>query len=102
MFNEPDVSAYAAKRNRLIKPTGSGTHDTARVGRDFLWQAPILVGNANGGVIFRRRGARLERFQDGTAAIARAGAHATLGIDANQPDAGGNLERGRRLVGERE
>src|SRR5207248_5930685 len=99
-----DVAAYAAKRNRnrLVKPAGSGTHDIAGIGRDFLWHASILVGNADGGVIIRRHGARLERFQDGAAALARTGARAALGIDANQPDAGGNLERGRRLVGERE
>src|SRR5437879_9997500 len=113
MFSGPDVAAYAAKRNWLVKPAGSWTHDIAGVRRDSLHiaglgrdclrrHAPILVGDADGGVIVRRRGARLERFQDGAAALARSGAHAALGIDANQPDTGGNLERGRRLVGERE
>src|SRR5438445_13490959 len=112
MFSGPDVTAYAAKRNRLVKPAGSRTHDIAGVRRDSLHiasvgrdclrrRAPILVGDADGGVIVRRRGARLERFQDGAAALARSGAHAALGIDANQPDTGGRLVRVSWLVGER-
>src|SRR6185295_10806384 len=108
----PRHKAQSANRS-LIKPAGSWTHDIAGVRRDPLhiagvgWDylrrhAPILIGDAYGGVTVRRRGARLERFQDGAAALARSGAHAALGIDANQPDTGGNLERGRRLVGKRE
>ena len=47
-----------------------------------------------------RRGAGLERFEDDVR-VARAGAHAALGVDADELDARRHAERNRRLVGER-
>src|SRR5262245_28264980 len=84
----------------LVKPAGSGTHDIVAVGLIHLRISlgiPLgislrhpsvfsLGDDADGGVAIRRCGARLERFQDGAAALARAGAHAALGINAHQPD----------------
>src|ERR1700686_1301451 len=99
-----DVATATAKRNRLIKPAGSGPHDIAGVWRRPLgdYAAAVRISHADDGVIIRRRRARLEGFQNGPAAVAGSGAHAALGVDADQLDPGGNLERDRRLVGERE
>src|SRR6185437_11591413 len=60
------------------------------------------IRHADHGIIVGRRGARFEGLEDSLAGIARTSAHAGLGIDANQLDAGGNTERSGRLVGERD
>src|SRR3979490_3019397 len=82
----------------LIKPAGAWTEQTAIVRR---LRTAVGVGNADHGVIIRRRGTRLEGFEDGPAAIARTGPHSGRLIDADQLDSGRYLERDRRLVGER-
>src|SRR4051812_2962872 len=83
-----------------IKPAGSRAHVIAGVGlvpllialRVSLLRHPaVRIGHADDRVVIRRRGARLEGFQEAT--TARTGAHATLGIDADELDAGGHLER---------
>src|SRR5690349_5659835 len=92
-----------------IKPAGSRTHDIAAVRLIPLliaWRVSLLrhpavrVGHTDDRVVIRRRGTRLEGFQQ--AATARTGAHAALGVDADELDAGGHLERYSGLVGERE
>src|SRR6476620_10929648 len=65
-----------------IKPAGSGTHDIARLGLipwlvalrvTLLLRHPaVRIGHADDRVVIRRRGARLEGFQN--AAAARTGA----------------------------
>ena len=54
----------------LVEPAGAGTHDIAGVGSPAIpcRDAAIRVGNADDGVVVRRRGARLEGFEDGPAA----------------------------------
>src|SRR3954469_15439726 len=93
-----------------IKPAGSRTHDIAAVRliplriallRVSLLRHPaVRIGHADDRVVVRWRGARLEGFQK--AATARTGAHAALGVDADELDAGGHLEGNRGLVGEGE
>src|SRR5260370_18373358 len=86
----------------LVEAASAGTEQAAiRIGR-WLQRTTVGIGNADHRVIIRRRGTRLEGFQDGPAAVARTGAHAGLGIDTDQLDSGRYPERNRRLVGERE
>src|SRR6185437_11873344 len=86
--------------NALIKPPGARLEQVAIGFRSD--GAAVRVGDADGGIIVRRRRPGLEGLQDGLARIAWARPQAGLGIDPNQLDAGRNLERDRRLVGERE
>src|SRR5438477_1996123 len=102
-----DVAAYAAKRNRLeawsqavssrnralVKPAGSRQPEHAGLRRRALRRSAVGISHANDGIIIRRRGARLEGFQNGAAALAGTGAHAALGINADQLDAGRHLAR---------
>src|SRR5213080_1432381 len=74
----------------LIEPASAGKE-----------QAAIRIGNADDRIIIRRRGTRLEGFQNGPAALARAGPHAAHLIDPDQLDPGRDLERDSRLVDER-
>src|SRR3981081_1774182 len=83
----------------MIKHAGAWTEQTAVV--RWLHRTAVSIGNADHGVIIRRRGTRLEGFEDGPAAIARTGPHSGRLIDADQLDAGRHLERDRWLVGER-
>ena len=77
---------------RMMEPASGGANRRA---------AAVGVGDPDHAVIIRRRGAGLEGFREWSA-FARAAPHAGLGVDADQLDAGGHLERNRRLVGERE
>src|SRR6202158_6463928 len=86
----------------LVQPAGAGTEQASIRVRWGLQRTPVGIGNPDDAVIIRRRGARLEGFQNGPAAVARASAHTGLGVDADQLDAGRDLERYSRLVGERE
>ena len=93
--NRPSASA---RRSRAVRAS------TARrcPGRMIVGRRPAMIGaparrpsasaTPIAAVIVRRRGARLEGFED-RAALARAGAHAALGVDADQLDAGRHAER---------
>src|ERR1700730_18829383 len=86
----------------LVEPASAGTEQaTICIGR-WLQRSPVGIGDADDRVIVRRRGTRLESFQDGPSGVARAGPHAGLGVDTDQLDPSRSLERNRRLVGERE
>src|SRR5690606_34918526 len=63
------------------------------------WTA-LFIRLANHGIAVGRLRAGLEGFED-HALVARLGAEARLGIDADQLDAGRHAERLRRLIGER-
>src|SRR5260370_23598761 len=88
------------KGQTLMGPASAGTEQAAiRIG--WRQRAAVGIGNADHRVIIRRRGTRLEGFQDGPAALARTGPHAAHLIDADQLDPGRHLERDSRLVDER-
>src|SRR3954454_10479894 len=84
-----DVAVSAAKRNRLVKPAGPWAHDGAAVRRNHE-RTPVGIGNADYRVIARRRGTRLEGFENCPAGISRPGAHAVVLISAEQFDSGGD------------
>src|ERR1700694_3518694 len=85
----------------LVQSAGARAHDGA-IAVGYHERTTVGIGDANYGIIIRRRGARLEGFEDGPAALARAGPHSGLSVDADQLDPGGHPERNCRLVGERE
>src|SRR5712664_1590842 len=96
----------------LIEAACAGTHDAAGVWthdvasvRHHPWRrrdTSVRIGDADHGVIIRRRRARLESLQNGPATLAGTGAHAALGVDADQLDPGRDFERSGRFVGKRE
>src|SRR5260221_13531863 len=90
-----DVAACAAKRNRRdasVQPASTGAQDAAvGIGR-HRQRSAIGIGDADHRIIIRWRGAWLEGLEDRAARIARPGAHAGLGIDADQLDAGRHAE----------
>src|SRR6516225_9987219 len=100
-----DAAGWVLVPSMLVEAAGTRPHDGACIRRRALgYQHAVAVdvGNADDRVVIRRRRAWLERFQDRARRLAWTGAHAGLGDDTNQLDTGRNLERDRRLVGQRQ
>src|SRR5262249_23331166 len=84
----------------LVQAAGAGADRAIGLGRNSK-RAPVWVAHADHCIVVGRRGARLEGFQDHPL-IARSCAHAALGINADELDAGRHAERYSRFVGKRD
>src|SRR5437588_12236721 len=80
------VRGKSTAQSRLPQAAGAARpHRALGLGRDAE-RSPIIIAHADHGVVVGRRGTRLECFENHPL-VAGSGAHAGLGIDADELDA---------------